>query len=128
MRPRSPWLTPLLRSVSVLLIGGALIGPSATATAKSDGDLKIVTLSTRPDTVSGGDVLVRIDVPRDVDLRNVKVLLNGHSVTGAFRPDATGNSLIGLVTGLGLGENSLVAVGGNGGDKSRRRTDKHKHT
>jgi len=91
--------------------------------AKSDGDLKIVTLSTRPDTVSGGDVLVRVNVPRDVDFRNVKVLLNGHSVTGAFRPDATGKSLMGLVTGLQLGENSLVAVGGNGGSKDRGEED-----
>ncbi len=123
MRPRNPWLTPLLHSVSILLVGGALIGPSATAMAKSDGDLKIVTLSTRPDTVSGGDVLVRVDVPRDVDFRNVKVLLNGHSVTGAFRPDATGKSLMGLVTGLQLGENSLVAVGGNGGSKDRGEED-----
>src|SRR6516164_4314579 len=37
------------------------------------------------------------------------VLLNGQNRTGAFRPEAGRRSLLGLVDGLTIGQNSLVA-------------------
>ena len=72
-------------------------------------DLRISTLSTKPDLVSGGDVLVKVDVPRNVSLQSVRVELNGRNISTAFRADAAGRSLTGLVTGLKLGKNSLEA-------------------
>ncbi len=51
------------------------------------------------DIVSGGDVLVQIDVSPKVRLDHVVVELNGADVTGAFRADAASHSLLGLVTG-----------------------------
>ena len=86
---------------------------------------QITTLSTRPELVSGGDVLVRIDVPRSVRPARVKVELNGHDVTGVFRIDADGRSVTGLVTGLRLGRNTLEASAGGRGGNSERLTIKN---
>src|SRR5690349_6108254 len=98
----------LVRSFAVVLGAALLSLPPIAVQAKSDGDFDIVTLSSRPDTVSGGDVLVRVDFPAGLRTSDVSVLLNGHSVTSAFRP-VGGHSLMGLVTGLALGENRLIA-------------------
>jgi hypothetical protein len=60
--------------------------------------------------VSGGDVLVRVDVPQNVPLTAVRVTLNEHDVTDTFVPDATAHSLTGLVTALQPGKNRLSAA------------------
>src|SRR3989441_4587854 len=89
MRQQGPRYVSLLGTLTLLLItASVLVGLPSTAAAKPH--FRIVTLSTRPDTVSGGNVLVRIDVPRDMEFNAVKVLLNGHDVTSAFQPDASG--------------------------------------
>ncbi len=99
----------LLRCLLAVMIAGLLTAGSVAATAKSPDDLDIITVSTRPDTVSGGDVLVRINVPPGVAINDLVIVLNGQAVTSAFQPEAGGHSLLGLVQGLKLGENSLVA-------------------
>ena len=71
--------------------------------------LQVRSLSARPDFVSGGDALVRVDLPAGVAANRVKVFANGADVTSAFRPDAAGNGLVGLVTGLRSGDNAIVA-------------------
>lgn len=89
-------------------------------------DFRIETLSTRPDLVSGGDVLVRIDVPRSVSLNKARVELNGRNVTGAFRKDTNARTLTGLVTGLKRGRNVLEAsAGGRGGPSDRLTLTNH---
>jgi hypothetical protein len=65
----------------------------------------ITTLSSRPDMVSGGDALVEIKGPRG----KLSITLNGADVAWLFHRDAASGSLVGLVTGLKLGENTLVA-------------------
>jgi hypothetical protein len=119
-----------VRSLAFFLGAAFLVAPGASALAKADNDIDIVTLSTRPDTVSGGDVLVRIDLPPGVKSSSVQVLLNGQSVTGEFRPSGGGRSLMGLVTGLERGDNTLRAEartdrgdGDRGGDDSDRDRD-----
>jgi hypothetical protein len=53
--------------------------------------LDIVALSSRPDTVSGGDVLVEVQLATDATLDDLDVVLNGETVvTGAFRFDSEG--------------------------------------
>ena len=64
----------------------------------------ITTLSSRPEMVSGGDVVVEIQAPRG----KTTITLNGADVLWLFHRNERG-SLIGLVTGLKLGENTLVA-------------------
>ena len=78
--------------------------------ARPHSRLEITTLSTAPDRVSGGDVLVRVDVPADSALNEVRVFRNGTDVTGVVMPDAAHHALIGLVTGLTDGPNVLTAV------------------
>ena len=84
-----------VRSLVALGCGMFLAATAATTSTTAENDIDIVTLSSRPDAVSGGDVLVRIDVPPGVS--GVNVLLNGETVTSAFRPVGNG-SFMGLVT------------------------------
>ena len=67
----------------------------------------ITALSSRPDRVSGGDVLVQIAQDDDA---STAVTLNGADVTGAFQAGPA-HTRIGLVTGLKQGPNTLAAGG-----------------
>ena len=87
----------LLRCLLAVTIAGLLTAGSVAATAKSPDDLDIITVSTRPDTVSGGDVLVRINVPPGVAINDLVIVLNGQAVTSAFQPEAGSHSLLGNV-------------------------------
>ena len=71
--------------------------------------LQIQALSTRPDLVSGGDVLIRISTPAGTVPESMSVMLNGRDVTSAFRPSAAANGRVGLIRDLRLGKNELVA-------------------
>jgi len=84
-------------------------GSAGRAALADDNDFTIKTLSTAPDKVTGGDVLVRIALPSNVTARDVDVTLNGMSVRADFLPDTQGHALIGLIAGLHNGRNVLVA-------------------
>ena len=89
----------------IVLLAALLAGAwTADATA---GVRTIATLSSRPDRVSGGDVLVRIAQNDDAA---TPVTLNGADVTGAFQPGPS-HTRTGLVTGLKLGVNTIAAGG-----------------
>ena len=97
-------------------VAGALAlasAPAAAQTRLTKTDLEIRTLSTHPDTVSGGDVLVLIKMPGSLASDKVSVMLNGRDVNPAFRVAEEPNSLVGLVSGLQVGKNQLE-VGANG--------------
>ena len=83
------------------------------------GGLRLEMVSTRPALVSGGDVLVRVRVPRQVPLDAPMVTLNGASVTAAFHRDEAAHALLGFVTGLKPGTNDLAATAGRGLDTAR---------
>ena len=73
-----------------------------------DQQFQIQVLSGRPDTVAGGDALVRISAgKKDVRLSDVRVELNGRNITSAFVADPGARTLTGLVTGMRLGRNEL---------------------
>jgi len=87
-------------------------GPGANARASEvlgSSDLRIVSVSTRPYLVTGGDVLLRIEAGEDLDLSQVRVSANGMDVTEQFSPAVQGGSLIGLVDGLRIGDNEIEA-------------------
>lgn len=90
----------------VALLGAVACGDLPAA------DSQIETLSSRPDMVTGGDALVRIAVPAGVALKEVRVTLNGSDVSAAFQPAPGGSALLGLVTGLRVGMNTLALGGG----------------
>jgi len=84
------------------------IGGAASAQA---ADLKITTLSSRPEMVSGGDTLIKVEAPDTVALNKIKVTLNGADVTRALKP-GSGHFLVGLVDGLKEGSNKIDAKAG----------------
>ena len=106
--------TGLVVAVSVVLAALALL-PGAPALASSK--VEIVTLSNRPDKLSGGDVLVKVVVPPGTQLSDVTVHLNRRDVTGQFWQDAAAHALVGLVTGLESARTALEAKAGASADR-----------
>src|SRR6266852_6278705 len=118
-------MTTSLRSITLLImVGASLVGLAGPAAADSEEpkfrllmehlqegshDFAITTLSTRNDVVSGGNVLVRVEVARSIALGSVRVDVNGNDVTSVFREVAGSHALMGLVTGLVDGDNVLAA-------------------
>ncbi|SLK14295.1 hypothetical protein SAMN06272721_12045 [Arthrobacter sp. P2b] len=75
-----------------------------------EAGFELSAVSTRADLVTGGDVLMRVNVPPNVPPHQVTVTVNGRDVTDAFGPDPQHDlALLGLVDGLELGENKVVA-------------------
>jgi hypothetical protein len=85
--------------VAALLV--LLVAPQvAIAAPPGAGRLAVTVLSGRPDTVTGGDALVRVTVPAHVPLRQVRVNVDGRDVTGRFRQDPDVHGITALVDGL----------------------------
>jgi hypothetical protein len=104
-----------MKKIMSLMFGLAAILAAPCATRATAADtFHIVVLSSRPETVSGGDALVRIEAPQGESLDKVIVTVNGRDVTGALHRDPAAHALTGLVTGLKIGENSLQVFSGTG--------------
>ena len=98
--------TMLALSVAAMVV---VMGRPLAAQTTGSASLEVRTVSTRPDTVSGGEVLVQIVLPRNVAADRVAVTLNGRDVRAAFRPGLQPQTLAGLVVGLNDGSNQLEA-------------------
>jgi len=98
-------------AVSVVCAASCLWILSARPQAAAD-PLTIVTLSSRADLVSGGEALVEIRSAAGASAK-VSVTVNDRDVSAAFRPDAGRKSLVGLVDGLKVGRNAIVAKAGS---------------
>jgi Tannase-like family of unknown function (DUF6351) len=81
-------------------LAGHWWGPSASHNAWA-----IEILSSAPDQVSGGDALVRVELPGKKIKKTARLLLNGVDVTGALAPQ--GGDLVGVISGFALGDNLL---------------------
>jgi hypothetical protein len=89
-------------------VAGAVAIP---ALAAAEQAFVVSTVSNpHPDLISGGDVLVRVSPPPHVKPEHVTIELNGAEVTASFAVQPDG-SFLGLVDGLRLGENVIVARG-----------------
>jgi hypothetical protein len=108
-RYRDSRVARILTAIVLVLAVGVASGVSAISKADSKNGLDIIALSSRPDAVSGGVVLVRISVAGQAAISDLAVFLNGEAVTSACRPEASGHSLLCLVKGLNIGKNILVA-------------------
>jgi hypothetical protein len=97
-------------AVSVICAASAVWAVPAKPMAAAD-PLTVVTLSSRPDLVSGGDALVEIRSAAGATAK-VTVSVNDRDATAAFRADAARKSLVGLVDGLKVGKNTIVAKAG----------------
>ena len=100
-------------SVLALAVGAALASV-APAYAGSERDVEIRTLSSRANTISGGDALVEVRLPGYLRAGDVVVRLNGQDVSGQLSADASGRKLTGVVTGLQLGKNRLTVSSRDG--------------
>src|SRR5688572_22777104 len=109
-----------MRGISVLAAAAAaLVCASAAGAARDEGrgvavaaqggSTDIVVLSSRPEHITGGDAVIRVDVPARVSLSDVNVFLNDTEVTSSFRQDGSAHALVGLVSGFVDGQNSLFA-------------------
>ena len=100
-----------------VIISGAMtlallcaLGPASTPVetqTRTTRDVAIQALSSRPDLISGGDVLVQITLPSHAAADDTSISLNGHDVKSAFRTVQESAVLVGLVSGLQLGANVL---------------------
>jgi hypothetical protein len=86
----------------------------------SNYTIQISTLSSRPQLVSGDNVLTAINLPQSVEQSQVRITLNGQDISTAFIADEASHSLLGLVGGLRLGKNSLIAWSANSRDGNTR--------
>lgn len=68
-------------------------------------------LSNRPDLINGGDALVEVT---SANLEGARIQLNGKDISDALTIMENG-TLLGLITGLELGENELKVILGKGG-------------
>src|SRR4051812_15629076 len=83
----------------------SLFAPAAGAAKRSPASKATITVvSSRPDLVSGGSALVRVDLSRAGDVKRAKALLGRRAVTRAFTKTGP-KQLTGLVTGLRNGKN-----------------------
>ncbi|TVP87258.1 MAG: hypothetical protein EA348_13385, partial [Pseudomonadaceae bacterium] len=103
---RKPLVAACAAAVLTGCLGGSGSGSSAPNFSSLVGDIQ--TLSNDPALVSGGNVLVEVSLSDSASAGNVVVELNGTDVTSAFALRAE-DRFIGLVEGLDLGENTLLA-------------------
>jgi hypothetical protein len=114
---RSTQGRPIQRRITMKsILAALLLALAAPAWAHfGEHEFGIEVLSSRPDTVSGGDALVRVTARRKhANLGDVRVDLNGADITGAFTADAAARTLTGMVTGLRLGHNRIEVQEGRG--------------
>jgi Tannase-like family of unknown function (DUF6351) len=78
--------------------------------ADSREELKIEAVSNRADLVSGGDVLLRVTLPRKSS--GAVLSLNGVPIAGALHAAPDGNGYLALVSGLVLGQNTVTVAAG----------------
>lgn len=98
----------VLGMVSALALSGCLGGGGGSSSSSSAQIEGVRSLSNDPALISGGDVLVEVQLADAGEADDVVVELNGDDVTDAFalRGD---NRFVGLVTGLEVGENTISA-------------------
>jgi Tannase-like family of unknown function (DUF6351) len=77
--------------------------------AVSASPFEIHALSTRPEFVTGGDVLLQIAGPANLSAKSLTVRVNGKDVSSAFKLAPDSRTLIGLVSDLNVGSNAVVA-------------------
>ena len=97
------------RGLTIVVVTATLVGIVGEAT-ESRAPFEIRTLSSRADLVSGGDTLIAITVPAGTKPGQLKVALNGKDITARFTLDAASGEYRGLVEGLALGANRIIAT------------------
>lgn len=95
--------------VFCLLIGSAA-GFAQSAAKPESKTLEIRTLSSRADLVSGGDALIEVRAPAGTQPSQLTVTLNGRDVTSELRLDPATGGFRGVIGGMSVGDNTLLAT------------------
>ena len=104
------WRTADWRRVLTAAVVTATLVGVVREVPESRARFEIHTLSSRADLVSGGDALVGITVPAGTKAGQLNVALNGTDITPRFTLDAASGEYRGLVEGLALGANRIIAT------------------
>ncbi|MDZ4759820.1 MAG: DUF6351 family protein [Alphaproteobacteria bacterium] len=83
------------------------------------GKLEITVLSSRAEHISGGDALVGVKASEGGNVLGAQVTLNGREIGKPLMFDPRSNMLLGVVTGLNVGNNTLQVVGVGGATASK---------
>ena len=81
----SPTLLAIRTPFLLVVLGGLVALLGGCSSAETAGAPEITVLSTRSDMVTGGDALVRIDLPSGVSVDRVTVESDGQDVTTRIR-------------------------------------------
>ena len=91
------------------LICGLVLTSVSVQPVDTRAKLEIRTLSSRADLVSGGDTLLAVTVPPGTRADQLAVTINGRDVTAKLARDGESDEFRGLVDGLAVGANKVVA-------------------
>jgi hypothetical protein len=91
------------------LICGLVLTTVSVRPVDTRAKLEIRTLSSRADLVSGGDTLLAVSVPPGTRVDQLTVTINGRDVTSKLSRDGESDEFRGLVDGLAIGTNKVVA-------------------
>src|SRR5882762_11555608 len=91
--------------VNAVVLVAVTLGLGSAVANSDDALLRIEAVSNRADLVSGGDVLLRVTLPRK---QQGMLSVNGAAVPGALHAAPDGNGYLALVTGLPLGRNTIT--------------------
>jgi hypothetical protein len=92
-----------------LLATGATLAMASAGLAKT-GDITVETVGNRADLASGGDVLVRVNLPAGDDTAKATLSVNGKALSDGLHASPDGKGFIALVTGLKDGKNALTVT------------------
>ena len=117
-----PIATPTVVTAGVLVVSAGFLSScteriqGGSRGASTDAAIELHVVSAKPHLVSGGDALMRITVPEGTPLSAVMVAVGETDVTHAFREEPGRHALLGLVTDLQNGKNSVTARLANDGE------------
>jgi hypothetical protein len=103
---------PAIVATALLLAVVAQVYRTAAAATTVSGEVVLTALSTDPALVTGGDVLLQVEVPPGTPRGDLRVVANSRDVTDAFQLTKRGDSFVGVVRDLPLGTSNIEATVG----------------
>ena len=100
----------VLQASAIALAAVIALAGSDAGLSQSRSLLEIRTLSSRPDLVSGGDALVEVRAAAGTPITQLTLALNGKNVTSYLKSDPATGSYRGVIEGMTIGANTLLAA------------------
>ena len=105
--PHRAWFVGTLAAIVIATgLGNAIAQPGP--------GLGLEAVSNRADLISSGNILVRVTLPPNVAANQAVLMLNGQPLANPLHPAPDGRGYLALVTGMNLGQNTLMLAAGGG--------------